>query len=161
YSFAAVSLVIVLALALGAATAGRALRRLPADTLAAAALLAAAAATTGCFWLFLYLTDDLGYFGMHSPLLDYLLRILALPAVVGGPGAFASGVVLPALWAAWGRAESASRPLGDLLAANTLGGIAGTLVAGFVVIPALGLRAAFLVASVLYVLLAELMARRH
>jgi hypothetical protein len=51
--------------------------------------------------------------------------------------------VLPALWAAWDRPESASQPLGDLLAANTFGGIAGALAAGFAAIPALGCAAAF------------------
>jgi len=67
--------------------------------------------------------------------------------------------VLPALWAAFGdRGGGAARPLGDLAAANTFGAVAGAITAGFVVLPAIGLRAGFLVAAVAYVVLADLIA---
>src|SRR5207244_1567342 len=70
----------------------------------------------------------------------------------------AAGAVLPARWAAFGDREGAARPLGELTAANTLGAVAGAVAAGFVVLPAIGLRAGFLLAAVAYVVLADLVA---
>jgi spermidine synthase len=66
YSFAAVALVYVVALASGAAVAALALRRHAARAVAAAGLLAAAAAAAGGFWVFVWWTDGLAYVGMHS-----------------------------------------------------------------------------------------------
>jgi spermidine synthase len=127
---------------------------------AGGALVGAAVATIGGLWLFVLLTDGLTYVGMRSGLIEYLLRIVGLAAVTAGPAALASGVVLPALWAAWGSDGSVARPLGDLSAANMLGGIAGALATGFVVIPHLGVRAALLATAVAYVVLADVVAPR-
>src|SRR5207247_1639142 len=54
--------------------------------------------------------------------------------------------------------DGAARPLGDLAAGNMLGAVGGALAAGFVVLPAIGLRAGFLLAAVAYVVLADLVA---
>jgi spermidine synthase len=53
-----------------------------------------------------------------------------------------------------------SRPLGELTAANLLGGAAGALGAGFVLLPALGIRGALLATIVGYVVLADVVAPR-
>ncbi len=151
YSVSAVALVFLLALAAGAALGGRL-----GPQAASGALVAAALAAVGGPRLFVGLTGGLGYVGMRTGLGEYLLRIVGLVAVTAGPGALASGAVLPALWAAFGECESAARPMGDLMAANTLGAVAGALVAGFVVLPEMGLRAGFAAAAVGYVLLAVL-----
>ncbi|MEO8602646.1 MAG: fused MFS/spermidine synthase [bacterium] len=158
YSFAAIALVYLVALALGAAVAAIALRRANPVVVAALALLIAAATTVSGFWLFVGWTDGLAYLGMHSGLSEYLLRIVWLAAATAGPAACASGAVLPALWAAWGSDERLARPLGDLSAANMLGGIAGALAAGFVALPTLGLRGALLCVAVVYVVLAHVIA---
>ncbi len=160
YSFAAVALVFVVAIAIGAGASAVALRRHGARGVAAAGLVAAAAATAGGFWLFMWWTDGLGYVGMRSGLGEYLLRIIALAAATAGPAAVASGMVLPALWAAWGR-DRVARPLGDLTAANTFGGIAGALAAGFVAVPVIGVRGSLLLVAVGYVLLADVAAPRR
>jgi spermidine synthase len=89
--------------------------------------------------------------GMHSGLGEYVVRIVLLAAVTAGPAAFASGVVLPALWAAWGDAEGPARPLGALGAAHVLGGIVGALAVGFVIVPTIGMRAGVLLAALGYV----------
>ncbi len=158
YSFAAVSLVFLLALAAGAEISALLLRRLDPRRVAAVALLAAGLGTLGGLWTFVTLTGGLLYFGMESGLAGYLARIVGLAAVTAGPGTLAAGVVLPALWAALDDRRSASRPVGVLTSANLLGGCAGALGAGFVVLPTLGLRAGFLLAAVVLLLLAAALA---
>ena len=158
YSFSAIALVFLVALALGAAVAALLIRRAAPATVAALALGSGALATVGGAWVFAYGTDGLAYVGMQHGLGEYLLRIVMLAAVTAGPAAVASGAVMTALWAAWGEDAGAARPLGDLSAANTIGGIAGAVAAGFVAIPMLGVRGALLVVAVAYVVLADIIA---
>ncbi len=158
YSFTAVILVFLLAIAIGATLGSFLLRLAAPTTVAAMALVVAAGAMIGGLWLFMYWTDRLAYFGMRTGLVEYLLRIMTLTAATIGPVAIASGIVLPALWAAWGERLSVANPLGDLLAANLFGGVLGAVGMGFVIIPALGVRGSLLVAAVMYVLLADLLA---
>ncbi len=161
YSFTAIILVFLLAIAAGAAIAARVLRQKSPSAVAVSALILAAAASIAGFWLFLYLTDGLSYFGMRTGLLEYLVRITFLAAVTVGPAAAASGMVLPALWAAWGDRISVAHPMGDLSAANFFGGALGAVTTGFLIVPSLGVRGSLLVASVFYVLLADLLAQRQ
>jgi spermidine synthase len=158
YSFTAVALVFLLAIALGAALAAVLLRHAAPAAVAATALVTAAGGTLGGLWVFVYWTDGLAYLGMHTGLVEYLLRIMALAMVTVGPTAVASGVVLPALWAAWGDRTSVAHPLGDLSAANLFGGVLGASATGFVIVPALGVRGSLLIVAVVYVLLADLLA---
>jgi spermidine synthase len=157
YSFTAIAVVFLLAIAAGAALAAVLVPRVPADHVAAAALAVAGASTVGGYWLFVRLTDGLDYVGMTSSLPAYVLRIVALAAVTAGPAALAAAAVLPALWQASGAGNEAARPLGRLASANGAGCVAGALVAGFVVVPLLGVRAGLLIAAVSFVLLAGLM----
>jgi len=156
YSFTAVALVFLLAIAAGAALAALLLPRVPAARLAAVALAVAGAGTVGGYWAFVRLTGGLDYVGMTSNMAEYVGRILALAAVTAGPTAFAAAAVLPALWQAWGAVNDPARPLGRLASANGAGGAVGALVAGFVVVPLLGVRAGFLLAALSFVLLAGL-----
>src|SRR2546422_433150 len=130
YSFAAVSLVFLVALALGAGLAAILLGHVPPAVLAAFALLGAAGAAVGGFWSFVRSTDGLAYVGMQTGLGEYLVRIVGLAAATAGPGAVASGAVLPALWAAFGGRGGAARPPGGLPAANTIGAVARAGAAG-------------------------------
>jgi spermidine synthase len=158
YSFTAVVVVFLIAIASGAALAAFMLRRAAPSAVATTALVTAAGGTVAGLWLFVYLTDGLTYFGMRTGLLEYLLRITALAAVTVGPTAIASGMVLPALWAAWSDRLSAAHPLGDLSAANFFGGVLGTVATGFLIIPILGIRGSLLATAVTYLLLADLLA---
>ncbi len=155
YSFSAIALVFLVALALGAAVAAVLVRYVVPAAVAALALVSGALTTATGAWVFAYGTDGLAYVGMQHGLSEYLLHIVALAAVTAGPAAVASGAVMAALWAAWGEETGAARPLGDLSAANTLGGIGGAVAAGFVAIPMLGVRGALLVVAVAYVVLAD------
>src|SRR5712692_120807 len=158
YSFTAVALVFLLAIATGAALAAVLLRHAAPAAIAATALVTAAGGTIGGLWLFVYWTDGLAYIGMRTGLVEYVLRIMALATVTVGPTAVASGVVLPVLWAAWGDRTSAAHPLGDLSAANLFGGVVGAVAAGFLIVPTIGLRSGLLVVAVVYVVLADVLA---
>jgi spermidine synthase len=158
YSFTAVALVFLVALALGAAVAAFLLQRVAPAAIASVALVTAAVTTVGGLWLFVYWTDGLAYVGMQSGLGEYLGRTVLLAAVTAGPAAMASGAVLPALWSAWGDHGSVAHPLGDLTAANMFGGVIGALTAGFVIVPTIGVRGGLAAAAVAYVVLADLLA---
>src|SRR5439155_7913362 len=158
YSFTAIALVFLVALALGAGMAALLLRHVAPTTVAAVAQVTAAVTTNGGVWLFVYWTDGLTYVGMQSGLSEYLGRIVTLAAATAGPAALASGALLPALWAAWGGRGSVAHPLGDLSAANMLGGVIGAVAAGFVIVPTIGVRGGLLAAAVAYIVLADLLA---
>jgi spermidine synthase len=160
YSFAAVSLVFLLAIAVGAELSALLVRVVRAARIAAIGLTVAAVASVVGVWSFVYLTEGLRYFGMERGLPEYIARIVALAGVTAGPGTLAAATVLPALWAAFGERETAARPVGVLTAANLAGGVAGAVGAAFVVLPILGLRSGFLVAAVAYVILATVVADR-
>jgi spermidine synthase len=155
YSFTAVAVVFLLAIAGGAAAAALSLRRFAPEPVAAAALVVAGVATVGGYRLFVALTNDLDYVGMSAGLGEYLTRIAALAAATAGPAALAGAAVLPAMWQAAGDAGGAARPLGLLSSASSLGGAVGAALAGFVVVPTLGVRGGLLLAAVAYVVLAD------
>ena len=157
YSFAAVTVVFVLALAAGAAVSAFLLRLTSPARVAAASLVVAGIASLLGFWGFIRLTEGLQYVGMRDGLGEYVGRIIGLAAVTVGPGTLAAGAVLPALWAAFGERRSASRPVGVLSGANLLGGALGALTAAFVIVPLVGLRAGFLLAAILYLVAAAVM----
>ncbi|TMQ18246.1 MAG: hypothetical protein E6K82_20385, partial [Candidatus Rokuibacteriota bacterium] len=147
----------IAALAAGAGLAGLLLRVVDPTRVAAAGLVVAGVTSILGVWCFIGLTAGLQYFGMHHGLAEYVGRIVGLAALTAGPATLASGAVLPALWAAFGERDSASRPVGELTAANVLGGALGAVLAGFVLVPALGLRAGFLLVAVCYLLVAAIM----
>jgi spermidine synthase len=160
YSFAAVSLVFLLAIASGAELGAILLRSTAPPRLATASLIVAGIATILGMWGFVRWTAGLSYFGMESGLLEYIGRIVGLAALTAGPGMVASGALLPALWAAFGDRQSASRPVGELTAANLAGGVVGAVAAGFVILPLLGLRSGFLLAAAAYLVLAGALGER-
>jgi spermidine synthase len=157
YSFAAVTVVFLLALATGAELSAALLRRVEPRRLAAVGLLLAGVATIAGVWTFVHLTDGLRYVGMQTGLAEYVTRIVGLVALTAGPATLAFGTVLPALWAAVGERDSSARSVGGLTGANLAGGVGGAVAAGFLVLPWLGLRAGFLLAAVVSLVLAALL----
>jgi spermidine synthase len=157
YSFTAIVMVNLFALATGAALASLLLRRLPPGAVASLALVSAAVATIAGLWLFVYWTDGLAYFGMKSGLGEYLGRIVLLAMATVGPAALASGAIMPSLWALWGDQGGAAQPLGDLSAANLFGGVFGAAIVGILMIPGLGIRESLLAAAVAYIILADIL----
>ncbi len=81
------------------------------------------------------------------------------PAAVAAilPAALLMGYAFPVALALWTRADRAGAPgraVGRLYSANVLGSIAGSLVAGFVLLPRLGSRRALIALGALYLLTA-------
>lgn len=75
-----------------------------------------------------------------SPVRHWFLAF-AMPLALLLPSTFAMGATLPALERLLSRMYGEDRRVGGLYAANTLGAVAGTLAAAFVIVPALGFRA--------------------
>jgi spermidine synthase len=92
-------------------------------------------------------------------LIRFCLAFLAVT-----PATFLMGMTLPTLTSFFVRSlETASRSLGELYAANTLGAVAGTIIAGFVLIELLGLSTSAFLAVGLNLLAGgvALIASRH
>ena len=139
HSIAVVLAVFLLGLAGGAALARAALRRVRSpERLLAASWLAAAALVIASPRLFHHLTGGFTYLAAETWARG-LGGLLALAAAVLLPAAVALGMALPLLMERAGRGRASGAALGRLLAANTLGAIAGPLLATFVIAPRAGL----------------------
>ncbi len=100
---------------------------------------------------FVWLTDGLSYVGRGENWGAYILEVFGVAGVVMGIPGVALGSVLPFLLKL--SETSAMRPgqtAGDLVALNTLGAVAGSLVAGFVLLPAFGLWSSMSLMAALY-----------
>ncbi len=140
HAFATVLAVFLLGLAGGAGLARRARTSArDAGRLLGAAWLLAGLAAIGLPPTLYRLTDGLAYLPAGDSLLG-VGRLLWLSAATLLPAALALGVTLPSLLdAAAVRADEAAPCVGRLLAANTLGAVAGPLLMTCLVAPALGL----------------------
>jgi spermidine synthase len=98
-----------------------------------------------------YLADASGFAGYVASVFGSALLVLLLPTAW-------LGVIFPYLLRvaeAWG--ESPGRTVGELAALNTLGAVVGSLVAGFVLLEALGLWASLAALAALYLVAALLL----
>ena len=87
--------------------------------------------------------------------------ILTVSAILLLPLALVLGTSIPLAWKiAEGRVEDAPKQAGRILAANTLGGLAGSLLTGFLLVQYMGVEAAILVIAFLHLVIAA-MAFRH
>ncbi len=87
----------------------------------------------------------------------YLTWLLLFGLLVMGPAAFLVGIVLPTVWRiATRRAEEAGGRIGTLTGINTAAAVTGSLAAGFVFVPRLGLGGGVLLVAILYGSLAVL-----
>jgi spermidine synthase len=91
---------------------------------------------------------ELGDMGRHASVAGVPLPLLAIAFGLTFPIALGLGVAFPlSLELAGSHDATPARRLGILYAVNTVGAVAGALVAGFVAIPAIGLRGSLLVAT--------------
>lgn len=155
YTYSIILTVFLLGLATGAALSSWLSARIRRDRLMLGALLVlAAVATAGSPWLFLRVTDGVRYIGASLGWTQYVLAVgaaafsvLFIPTVI-------LGSVLPfLLHMTKGEGLSAGTTLGRLVSIDTVGAILGSLVAGFVLLPALGVFRSLLFLSSLYLLL--------
>jgi spermidine synthase len=162
YAFGAVLVVVLTALAAGAAAVALLLRRgvLEPLTLLGGALGLAALSFAAFPALLAGATDGLRYLESAAPWPGYLWRALGVTAASAGPGLLAAALVFPALFAVAGASRAAGAPawhLGRLLAANTAGAAAGAVAAPFALLPGLGLWPSFAALAGLYALPALLL----
>ena len=141
YTFASVLLVFLVALALGSLVAGLLARgRIPVRTVVGAMMVAGALLTAVTPLVFFRITNGLNYLGGGSDWSGYLAAVLGGTAVTLMPAVMALGLVFPYLTKVCEPiVRSAGRTVGELVALNTLGAIAGALIAGFLLLDWLGL----------------------
>jgi spermidine synthase len=147
YAFATMAAAFIGGLAIGSAAGARLARRVshPAVWMAAM-LLVSAVAASGAAWyaatrlpllVAAEVADPAAAFGRVVATQAAGVALLLLPMTL------ALGATFPLALAAAGRGPSAGSDAARVYTANTLGAIGGALAAGFVLIPALGLRSTF------------------
>lgn len=98
-------------------------------------------------WLFLALYSGVdSYAGLMSLLATICFLVLLLPTIL-------MGMTLPVLSALHASRERVGGDVGRLFAVNSFGALCGSFVAGFVLIPTLGIHAGALVPGVIYVVI--------
>jgi spermidine synthase len=101
------------------------------------------------------LVPVLAEYSRHDSLSQRLVRVGAGSVIVLGPSVCLIGMVLPSTWKIAARSVShVGEQVGVLTGANTLAGVAGSLIAGFVLLPRVGLGGSILAIASLYALLA-------
>lgn len=157
YTFAAILMAVLVALALAAAAGARILRWIAADR-ALVGASATAAATLPLSVLAFVELQGLRYFGWGDSFAAYLLGALGFVAAFVAVPMLAMGLVLPLAWHLAGADDHPGAVVGRLTTANTLGGAVGATAASFVLLPALDLWASFAAVALLYVLLGRIVA---
>jgi len=155
YAFGAVLVVVLLSLAAGAALASRLDAAGIATPTAMGVALALAALSLAGFPVLLFrATGGLAYLGAEAAWPAYLGEAVWTALLTAGPALLAAGLVLPLTFALAARRTpeaSAGRALGTLVAANTMGAVAGALAAPYLLLPTAGLWGAFVGLGLLYV----------
>ena len=144
YAFSTVVAIFIVGIAIGAGIASRIVTRMknPAVGLAASMLISAAlalAAASAVDWALLTLGGIVAR--PEYQFIDVLRREVLLVTALLLPMTIAFGTAFPfAVALAGGRDENVTANLGVIYAINTLGAILGSLLAGFVLIPLIGLH---------------------
>ena len=141
YTFSAILAVFLLSLALGAVLARLLTLRVPGTPNVLAALLVGSGLVVLTVpFAFVAWTDGLRYIATGAAFADYLGEILLAVSVLVGMPTCVLGMLLPYLYRfAEGSGMRPGVVIGRLNGANTLGAVAGSLIAGFVLLEWLGL----------------------
>lgn len=98
-----------------------------------------------------------GLFGPNDQFAGRMVRLTLATGLLLGPTILLVGVVLPTTWKIAGRRlSSLGQQVGLLTGVNTLAAVAGSLTAGFVLLPRLGVAGSVLVIAPLYASVAVL-----
>jgi spermidine synthase len=161
YTFAAVVAVFLLGLALGGTVAHRLARAAADPRRVLRALLAFSAVVVAATpFFFRWQAPVAGQLALGTAWGGYVLAVFTLLAGVVLPAALVIGVVFPYLMrVAAPSGGAAGARMGGLLAANTVGALAGALAAGFLLPAWLGLWTSILALAALYLLFALVPAR--
>jgi spermidine synthase len=150
YSFSIVLVAVLLCLAAGAAAVAWLGERRPADSLLRGALLVEAVLLLALPWTLLALKAHLDpASGWPTRVASPLARGALAVGAVGVPALLVAGLIFPLTFRLAVGGPAGPR-LGGLLAANTLGGILGSLAASFLLLDRVGLWASFGILGLIY-----------
>ncbi|NOY90679.1 MAG: MFS transporter, partial [Deltaproteobacteria bacterium] len=146
-AFSAMLLHYLVGIALGSLLADRLARRYDATRVFGLAQLALALLSGASIWLASQTPRIIGLLSESTVLVpNQPWIILSVSGLLLLPISLALGTSIPLAWRIAGAARAdAPRVAGRVLMANTLGGLVGSLVAGFALVPTLGLEASILV----------------
>jgi len=156
YTFAAILVVVLVCLAVGALVSSR-LARLsaPPFLILSLLMLAGAAAISITPSIFLSLTNDMQLVTSTGTWSSYILLIFWTATLTIAPSAVLLGTIFPYLMKVEERhLMSAGLSLGRLATANTIGAIVGALLCGFLLLDWLGIWRSMQVISLIYLLAA-------
>jgi len=158
YSFSAILTTFLIALALGSAFAHLLCRLNVSPHGALSVLLSLAGLLVALSpFLFYHLTDGLRYLAAEAGWGDYIRAIFGTAGIVIlVPGVIVGSVFPFLLRVAQRSGQSPGRIIGDLVAINVIGAIAGSLMVGFLLIGLTGLWGSIRLIALLYLLLAIL-----
>ncbi|MEN8108879.1 MAG: fused MFS/spermidine synthase [Pseudomonadota bacterium] len=162
YTFSAILVIFLLALAIGAAVA-RALagRRLPQLQTLITLMLCGGLLAGASPLLFNSITNGLQHSMVDTGWLAYVVRVFVHTAVVILPAGILLGAVFPYLLKiSESMKQTVGQTVGDLAAVNTLGAVLGSLSAGFVLLEIFGLWHSLQLMAGLYLLLALVLTLR-
>jgi spermidine synthase len=158
YAFSSILIVVLVCLALGSVLAGRFARgRWPVSQ--AMVMLLALGGASLCFLprVFLWHTSDFTMLATDHSLSTYVFRLFGTCFLTIGPCCLVLGAVFPLLMKAEERySNTPGWSIGQLSAINTLGAIAGSLVAGFFLLENFGLWGSMQCVAASYLLAAIL-----
>lgn len=162
YSFAAILITFLLALALGSVLAHRLNRiRWPSDSLLSLLLLACGFLVAFSPLVFGAVTHGLNYIETGNGWAGYVLSIFIDTAlVILVPGIVVGSIFPFLLRLRQGQSASAGRTIGRLAAVNTIGAILGSVGAGFVLLNMVGLWGSLKLIAGLYFLMGTLAMRK-
>jgi len=163
YTFAVILTVFLLALALGAALANRLCRRVGAPRRALGNLLLLSGLAVALTpWTFQRIAGGLEFWHSDAGFEAYVAAAFAGTAAVLGPAVVLMGAVFPFLMkVSEPTMVSAGRTVGELASINTLLAIAGSLLAGFVMLGTLGLWSSVWIVGATYFAAAAAVAGRR
>jgi spermidine synthase len=154
YTFSIVLMVFLFCLALGGFIARLLLKsRLDPGFSLLSALLAGGLWVSATPFLFVMWTDQMRYISSDFGWGAYVWRVAELALVVMGPPVLIVGIVFPLLMGMAVGGKRNSQSIGRLVSSNTLGAIAGSLLAGFVMFDLIGLWASIRFFAVVYLLM--------
>ncbi len=155
YTFAAILLVVLVALALASLAGSVLIRRVDARRLLVVASLLAAIALPLSVYVFVDV-QELHSFSRGATFYAYMLGATGLVAAVVLVPMLAMGIILPLSWTLAGADRRPGAVVGRLTTANTVAAAGGAISASFVLLPAVGLWWSFAVVASTYLLLAAL-----
>lgn len=163
YTYGVVLITFLAALAIGAALANRLARfRLPPVATTAGLLVIAGLAVATTPFSFQTLTGGLAEGAAGMGFAAYIVTVFALGAIIMLPPGLLLGAVFPFLLRSLEGKDTLPGPaMGRLVAANTVGAILGSLVAGFAMLELFGLWNSILIMAGAYVVLGTAVVALH